>query len=385
MSYLLEVLFLFDNDKLYAIFYCSSRLPMRQFLQLGAEIRPGVKEIKSTHLWRVQPDASQLRGEFVPLRGTYAGLRNLANDYCWAGDKIELKAPILKEIREAKRQVHPAKGITWGGMGFGYGGSFKWFNYAVVRELLAANVPVKALSWGTIDKDVKFSRAYHAEDMEDTITILNVRRRVPADPFHKASRASHALLGYFQCEGTLPARWLMDFFKHFDGMLATSESTKKAIEDSGLNCPVHVFGHGIDPAQFPYIERPKDRSPFTFIHFADVQARKGTDLLIRAFKAIKRNDIRLYMKAQWENPESKDYRKQTADDPRIIWDFKSYPPMELKDLLANMDCGVFPSRAEGFGLPKLECEATGLPCIATDAFGYKDTSIPTGTSLPSPR
>jgi len=46
-----------------------------------------------------------------------------------------------------------------------------------------------------------------------------------------------------------------------------------------------------------------------------------------------------------------------------------------------MDCGVFPSRAEGFGLPKLECEATGLPCIATDAFGYKDTSIPTGTIM----
>jgi glycosyltransferase involved in cell wall biosynthesis len=325
------------------------------------------------------PDSSDLRGDFVFLKGTYAGLRNLVNDYCYREGKIELKAPLMKEVRAARRLTQKVRGLTWGGLGFGYGGSFKWFNYAVVRELLAAKIPVKMLSWGKVDGDVTFPRAHMTEDIDRTITILNARRRVPPEPFHKAERLSHALMGYFQCEGTLPARWLMDFFKHFDAMLATSEATKKAIIDSGLTCPVHVFGHGIDPEQFPRIDRPLDRKPFTFFHFADVQARKGTDLLLEAMRRIKRQDIRLYMKAQWENPESKEYRKKTATDPRIVWDFKSYPPMELKGLLAEMDCGVFPSRAEGFGLPKLECEATGLPCIATDAFGYKDTSIPNGT------
>ena len=352
---------------------------MRQYLQLGPEIKPGYREILASHLWRVAPNLPASKGEFVPLRGTFSEAKHVVSDYCWADGKLALKSPILKEVREAQRVTTKAKGITWGGMGFGYGGSFKWFNYAVVRELLKLGVPTKALSWGSSDKSFDLPRIVSKEDIRGTIAILNARRRVPADVFQRTERLSSALMGYFQCEGTLVAGWLLDFFKHFDAMLATSTATKQAIIDSGITCPVHVFGHGIDPEQFPMIDRPVGRKPYTFIHLADVQARKGTDILIEAFKAIPRRDIRLHIKAQWENPESKTYRKQTANDPRIVWDFKSYPPMELKTLLAEMDCGVFPSRAEGFGMPKLECEATGLPCIATDAFGYKDTSVPNAT------
>jgi glycosyltransferase involved in cell wall biosynthesis len=354
---------------------------MRQYLQLGPEIKPGHKEILATHIWRVAPELPASRGEFVPLRGTFSGARHIVSDYCWADGKLALKGPILKEIREDKRKAGKARGITWGGMGFGYGGSFKWFNYVIARELLKLGIPTKTISWGNSDKVADLPRVMAREEIEGTISILNARRRVPAEVFQKTERLSHALMGYFQCEGTLVAGWLLDFFKHFDAMLATSNATKEAIVNSGITCPVHVFGHGIDPEQFPLIDRPVDRKPYTFIHLADVQARKGTDVLIEAFKAVPRKNSRLYIKAQWENPESKDYRKRTANDPRIVWDFKSYPPMELKTLLAGMDCGVFPSRAEGFGMPKLECEATGLPCIATDAFGYKDTSVPNGTLL----
>lgn len=354
---------------------------MKQFVQLGPEVKPGVREIVAVHTWRLMPDHLSRKGDFHQLPGEYSALQNLVTDYCYFQDgKVERKAPLLKAVRGANRSSGPASSITWGAMGFGYGSSFMWFNYAVIRELVKHGIPVKALAWGKSD-GVELPRLRSDDDIKNSIVILNVRRRVPPNPFQKCCRLAHSIFGYFQCEGTLAPNWLVDFSRHFDVMLATSTATKQALEDSGVKSPIHIFGHGIDPAQFPFVDRPVNRKPYTFFHFADVQWRKGTDVLLEAFKALPRNDIRLYIKAQWENPESKVYRKKTANDPRIVWDFKRYKPEELSALVARMDCGIFPSRGEGFGMPKLECEATGLPCIATNAFGYSDTSTPNGTLL----
>lgn len=354
---------------------------MRKFVRLGGQIKEGVREIVSIHAWNVRPSGIERSGEFVEVSGEFLNVRNLALDYCYTEEgKFLKKIPIVKEIRAGFRKLAPPKGVTWAALGFGYGDSFRWFNYATVRELLKIGVPVKVFSWGKgQDVGCNFPEAKLESDYARTILIMNARRRILPELYRKFQRNSYALLGYFQCEGTLVANHLLDFHKHFDAMLATSEATKKAIIDSGIPCPVHVFGHGIDPLQYPVLSRPTGRRPYTFFHFADVQARKGTDVLLKAFKAVK-GDVRLHIKAQWENNESKGYRKDFKDE-RVVWDFKRYPPEEMAALLGKMDCGVFPSRAEGFGLPKLECEATGMPVIATDAFGYKDTSVEDGTIL----
>ena len=354
---------------------------MHQYVKLGAELVPGVREIVSSHTLVLLPPALKKQDCFVQVKGKYCGIRNVTADYCYTDSgEFTMRADVLKKIRADRRREVAPKGITWGTMSLGFGDSFSWFNYSTVKELIAQGAPVKVLMWGGGGHH-EFPRASWEPDYKDTITILNVRRRSPTELFQKIEKNAHTTMGYFQCEGTKVHPRLIDYFKHFDVMLATSEATKEALVRSGITCPMHVFGHGIDALQFPKTPRPLDRKPYTFFHFADVQARKGTDILIKAFKALKSPDVRLYIKAQWENPESKEYRKETASDKRVTWDFKRYEPAALSALVEKMDCGVFPSRAEGFGLPKLECEATGLPVIATDAFGYKDTSIPDGTIL----
>lgn len=355
---------------------------MKKFVRLGNPVCPGVREIISIHTWAVRPSGIEKAGDFVEVSGEFLNVRNLALDYCRTDDgKFVKKIPIVKGLREAVRKQMPPRGLTWAALGFGYGDSFRWFNYATVRELLRIGAPVKIFSWGKgQDPGLNLPEAKIEADYRHTTMVMNARRRILPELYRKFQRNAHALLGYFQCEGTLVANHLLDFHKHFDAMLATSEATKKAIEDSKIGVPVHVFGHGIDPTQFQLMSRPLGRKPYTFFHFADVQSRKGTDVLLKAFKAVRRQDVRLYIKAQWENPESKGYRKDMSDN-RVVWDFKRYSPEELPNLLAKMDCGVFPSRAEGFGLPKLECEATGMPTIATNAFGYKDTSVEDGTIL----
>jgi glycosyltransferase involved in cell wall biosynthesis len=244
-----------------------------------------------------------------------------------------------------------------------------------------AGVPLKAIWWDAKKVNSEFPVARYDADVECTVSIINARWRPPSAVLRMCEWRSSAVLGYFQCEATLVPQNLRDLHRSFDAMLATARSTRDAIMQSGYAGPVFVFGHGVDPAQFPHLDRPVGRTPYTFFHLADVQWRKGTDVLINVFRSLPHPDIRLYIKAQWRNKEVPGYEKLCGGDPRIVWDFRCYPPDELAGLMAKMDCGVFPSRGEGFGLPKIEWEATGGPCIATDAFGYKDTSVPGGTIL----
>lgn len=354
---------------------------MPQVVQLGRPLQNGAREIIAVHDWPALPRFLTQRTDFVlPTGDIPPEARRRVADFCLRNNSVERRHPAAPQHSPAL----PAGGVTWAACCFGHGSSFPWFNQATVTTLIKLGIRTKILWWPpeSIDFAIPLPRVLRPEDIDGTAAVINCRWTPPARAMTLCRQHAAAFLGYFQAEGTMVqpalAHW-MNF--HFKAMLATSIVTKRALETSGVSIPVHVFGHGIDPHQFPFVDRPIDRRPYTFFHFADVQARKGTDALIKAFMATQRRDIRLYIKAQWENPESKEYRKMSASDSRIVWDFTSYPPKMLSALIAQMDCGVFPSRGEGFGIPKLECEATGLPTIATRWGGYLDHSVEGATLL----
>lgn len=63
-------------------------------------------------------------------------------------------------------------------------------------------------------------------------------------------------------------------------------------------------------------------------------------------------------------------------DDRIIITEQITTIDEMHDFLHDIDCFVFPTRGEGFGLPPLEAMATGLPVIATNWSGPEDFMLP---------
>lgn len=352
---------------------------MPQYLQLGAEIQSGARSIVAVHTFDRLPPFLETKTDFV--------LKPAGSEDCTRVHEFCYRAPGIVERRAAVAQSIPSEGlggITWAAGTFGHGSSFPWFNYITVKTLRSLGVRVKLL-WhpaNQIDYRIPFPRVLRDSDLDNTIAIANVRWTPPAKVMDTCSRNAAVFMGYFQAEATRIhpslANW-MNF--HFDAMLATSTETRKALLVSGVKVPVHVFGHGIDPEQFPFIDRPLKRATYTFFHFADVQPRKGTDVLIKAFRALKHKHARLYIKAQWKNPEYAGYLKLCEGDSRITWDTTTYPPERLADLMSQMDAGVFPSRGEGFGIPKLECEATGMTCIATRFGGYLDHSPEDATLL----
>jgi glycosyltransferase involved in cell wall biosynthesis len=121
-----------------------------------------------------------------------------------------------------------------------------------------------------------------------------------------------------------------------------------------------VLHHGVDPVRFPFLQRHRHAS-FTFGTFGDFSARKGIDVLIRAFQDEFAPDepARLLMKSSSPAP------RYAVADPRITMMSGFLDGPALLDLLREMDVFVLPSRGEGFGLCGLEAMATGLPLIAT--------------------
>jgi glycosyltransferase involved in cell wall biosynthesis len=338
------------------------------YVELGPQIADGIWLIRSIQIEPVR------QGRLVPDH--FLTIGNV-NECVFVEDVgIESLATYVPHARALNRAGKAASRIVWGAGDYGYGGSFKHFNSSVVKTLRSLGVDVWTLTTSKVsdtgtEVPIQAPLVTMADHVKDAVSILNARTWPDATPLKRAS-LSYALLGYLQLEGSsMDRRYAERINKTFDAMLATSDATKQAMIDGGVTLPIQTFGHGIDPKMFPFIQRPKRDVP-TFFHLADVQWRKGTDVLLKAFDLIGR-DARLYIKATRQNPFCLDYQRA---HPRITWDFKTYPPNEMADLFGKMDFGVFPHRGEGFGLPVIECEATGMPVITTKFAGPLDTRHP---------
>jgi len=91
--------------------------------------------------------------------------------------------------------------------------------------------------------------------------------------------------------------------------------------------------------------------------------RKRFDLLIKAFKKANMNDAELVIGGEGTD----DHRLKTlaGDDKRIK--FLGFVPDEkLCDFYNSLDCFIFPSLLEGYGLPIVEAMACGKPVVTLE-------------------
>jgi glycosyltransferase involved in cell wall biosynthesis len=136
--------------------------------------------------------------------------------------------------------------------------------------------------------------------------------------------------------------------------------------DSGITIPVELIHWGVDENIFKKIERIDD-GIFTFGTLGALSTRKGTDILVNAFLRAfpkKQNDVRLICKTSYK------FYPFLVNDKRIEVQMDAKPIEEVMDeFYKRVDCFVFPTRGEGFGLTPLEAMATGIPAIVTDWSG----------------
>lgn len=166
-----------------------------------------------------------------------------------------------------------------------------------------------------------------------------------------------------------------------DHMITCSEWGRQIIIDQAGRDPntVHVVPLGIDPAVFKPVDGQNTQKT-VFLNAGKWEYRKGHDILAEAFNdAFKPSDnVELWMLphnfflSDSETAEWVKYYKNTklGDKIEILNRLPTHD--HIYDVMRRADCGVFPSRAEGWNLELLEMMSIGKHVIATDCTGHTE-------------
>ena len=148
---------------------------------------------------------------------------------------------------------------------------------------------------------------------------------------------------------------------------------KQVFQDSGVSVPINIIPYGVDTERYGFVIR-KTKEVYTFGSCGYLNDRKGALELIQAFTSEFGPDepvrLRLHSTSGYFG-----YYKHLSD-PRIEVTTDLWHPDELVKFYHDLDCFVFPSRAEGVGMPPREAMSTGLPVILMNYSGLADVASP---------
>jgi glycosyltransferase involved in cell wall biosynthesis len=164
----------------------------------------------------------------------------------------------------------------------------------------------------------------------------------------------------------IPREWVKPL-NACDAVIVPSTFLVDVFKKAGVRKPIHVVPLGISET-YHYVQRPRDRRPYTFLALGDRGTRKGWLTAIKAFVNGFGDDenYRLIIKCRASG------LPVTIGNPNIEILAEDMTESEMFELYKSVDCYVFPTHGEGFGLPPREAAATGLPVIATNWGGTAD-------------
>jgi len=165
-----------------------------------------------------------------------------------------------------------------------------------------------------------------------------------------------------------------DNLNFMDKVFVASKWAKSVLENNNISVPIEVIPLGVDTEVFQPQSNKTDEV-FRFLNIGKIEKRKGHDILCGLFnKAFTPEDnVELYL--MWNNPflsqenvkkwEQKYLSSPMGKENKIFFIPPVSTPTHVANIINQAHCGIFPTRAEGFGLPILETMACGIPIITT--------------------
>ena len=158
-------------------------------------------------------------------------------------------------------------------------------------------------------------------------------------------------------------RWL----NHFDQVIVPCQHN---VDLFGQHHPdVSHVPLGVDHKFWKPMDVPND-GVFRFQGGGSLWKRKGLDILVKAFNALKLPDAELHIKAA---PHAQDTPTEKLGE-KIFLNRTWMTPEEQRTWFNQADCFVAVSRGEGFGLMPLQAIASGIPTIISDSTGQSQFS-----------
>jgi glycosyltransferase involved in cell wall biosynthesis len=187
-------------------------------------------------------------------------------------------------------------------------------------------------------------------------------------------------LAYLAWEESLfPAKWVNEVNDNLHGLLVISEHVARIMRASGVRIPIKTVDLGLHLADVPEHKfELATNKKFRFLHVSSAHPRKGVDVLLRAYFAEFNGDedvvlvIKLYPNPASVVDEVLASLKKENPPKVLIMRNTDFDDGQMVSLYKQCQVGVFPSRAEGFGLPIAEAMQFGLPVITTGYSGQMD-------------
>ncbi len=129
------------------------------------------------------------------------------------------------------------------------------------------------------------------------------------------------------------------------------------------------------------------KSPY-FVIVGTIEPRKNHLLLLQIWRELSQqqeNPPRLCIigKRGWENENVVDMLERCPAIRDTVFEFTGLSDFEVQTMLQNATALLFPSFAEGLGIPILEAAALGVPCVASDIPVFREIA-PAGTTFLNP-
>jgi len=259
---------------------------------------------------------------------------------------IQSRYIMVQAMKDREKKPHSPKvylaTVTQSGGTDGYGVVSK----NLIRELRALDVVVK-----TQDEDQKIGLLLH--------TPYSIMRM--GNPYR-------IIFTMFESD-KIPEDWA-EYLLEADEVVVPSKWCQGVFKKAGVKSKVIPLGY--DDGVYEYFQRRK-RKIFTFVHYNAFNVRKGFLELFKAFTEEFTQDekVKLVLKTTSNNiPSAMPINPRQYKNIEVITGKMNNS--EMRELLNNSDCFVFPSRGEGFGLTPLEAMATGLPVIVPNAHGISE-------------
>jgi glycosyltransferase involved in cell wall biosynthesis len=169
-----------------------------------------------------------------------------------------------------------------------------------------------------------------------------------------------------------------------DSICVSSKWGQEVLLKNGIDSESFVVPLGVNRNIFNNtIKRTRSDDKYIFLNIGKWEVRKGHDILFSLFnKAFPdQKDVELWILASektnsYSSPDELKQWKNMYGSDRIKL-FSGFDTQEeIAQLIANADCGLYPSRAEGWNLELLETMSMGKPAIATNYSAHTEFCTP---------
>ena len=174
-----------------------------------------------------------------------------------------------------------------------------------------------------------------------------------------------------------------------DEIVVASQWAQEIVEKEIPSSKTHVVPLGVDTSIF-INNNPPAADKFIFFNCGKWEKRKGHDLLIYLFREAFKSepDVELWMMCNnpFLSPEQhSQWVNLYKQDPRVRLLDRVQSQLELSHIMNSTDCGIFPSRAEGWNLEILELMAIGKHIITTNYSAHTEFCNEKNSMLVTPK